>query len=48
MFDGLKDKLGRFKSDVEEEAEDADAEQADAEQADAEASETEADRKSVV
>ena len=42
MFDGLKDKLGRFKSDVEEEAEDADAEQADAEQADAEASETEA------
>ncbi|GAA0649475.1 signal recognition particle-docking protein FtsY [Salarchaeum japonicum] len=36
MFDGLKEKLGRFKSDAEESVEEA-AEEADAEQADAEA-----------
>ena len=36
MFDGLKEKLGKFQEDVEAEAEEADAEASDAEAADAE------------
>jgi fused signal recognition particle receptor len=42
MFDGLKDKLGSFREDVEEQAdvEEVDAEEGDADTADAEAAET--------
>jgi fused signal recognition particle receptor len=40
MFDGLKDKLGRFKDDVEEEAEESDAEAAETEDTDPQADET--------
>ena len=43
MFDGLKDKLGRFRDDVEEEAAEADAEEAEA---NAEATAAEADAES--